>query len=1023
MPFGAGIQVRDKNDPSRIGMVASLGPRHAGQQYYNVFWGGQGTRTVGESDLLEFVETTTPIDSLRSGLLSGYAEFQRLMTLQRLVRDQPLRNNLYSFNASRTQFYPYQFKPLLKFLDSSNNRILICDEVGLGKTIEAGLLLLELRARQTIRTVLVICPSNLRHKWRLELKQRFGEDFRILQARDFKQFLSDYEENPDRTTLNGIVSLETMRTSQIRERLEELSVPIDFVIIDEAHHLRNFGTSQREAGRLITEYANSVAMLTATPVHLGQENLFSLLNLLDPEDFPDAESAVERFRDNENVVHAQRLLAAHVPDFAEAAQYLDAASQSRWTTRKDLLRAVCDKLRAAGDANHSDSERRAFLISLQRDLSDLNLLGHILTRTRKRDVLEQVVVRRAQSILITFNERERALYEGVTNSVKEAGRKAGDNEGVLAWRLNTPQRRLASSIQGMVDFYRQSKTWTKDDNDENELLDDEEPTDEVARDIQADVSSLIANWPSNAPDSKYDELVSLLGELPLSGRRQKVLIFATFKHTIRYLDRRLKADGIGVVAISGDTPIDERPAIINRFREDAGITVLVSSRVGAEGLDFQFCSVLVNYDLPWNPMEVEQRIGRLDRIGQQADSIAIFNFWTQDTIEERILRRLYERIGIFERSIGDLEAILGELGSRIQNELVRANLDPDEIDRRVEQIARAVEQRRSSLEVLESSAASFVGVDSFFDDEVDAIRTKRRYVTGEQLYHFLYDFLVNHAPRTRLDYDHETKLGILIPEEALRQFLRQSGRAGEALMIAGSVGSPVQITFDSQTAFKMPGVEFLNVLHPLIAAIADHYVTNPVAPAAQHVVLRTDTIEEGFYFFFVYKIKVNSAKAASFLETVIVSPDGPTIVESADTERLLGEMVEKGESPTDPIEIEPQVADISIRKAELELIQRLSAIKSAELTANEAFVDQRVASLRAFYEKGIRKKKDLLERGLAAQRQQRYVAMMKGQVARLETALHDKERELSSLRNVTAEYSNVAAGVLEVAAVKNTNNS
>jgi hypothetical protein len=134
-------------------------------------------------------------------------------------------------------------------------------------------------------------------------------------------------------------------------------------------------------------------------------------------------------------------------------------------------------------------------------------------------------------------------------------------------------------------------------------------------------------------------------------------------------------------------------------------------------------------------------------------------------------------------------------------------------------------------------------------------------------------------------------------------------------------------------------------------------------------------------------------------------------------------MVEKGESPTDPIEIEPQVADISIRKAELELIQRLSAIKSAELTANEAFVDQRVASLRAFYEKGIRKKKDLLERGLAAQRQQRYVAMMKGQVARLETALHDKERELSSLRNVTAEYSNVAAGVLEVATVKNTNNS
>jgi superfamily II DNA or RNA helicase len=1017
MPFKTGSQVRDKNDPSRIGMVASLGPRHAGQQYYNVFWGSQGTRTVGEYDLIEFVETSTPIDSLRSGLLSGYAEFQRLMTLQRLVRDHALRNNVYSFNASRTQFYPHQFKPLLKFLDSSNNRILICDEVGLGKTIEAGLLLLELRARQTLRTVIVVCPSNLRHKWRLEMKQRFGEEFRILQAGDFRQFLSDYEENPDRTMLNGIVSLETIRTSQIRHRLEDLSVPFDFVIIDEAHHLRNFGTSQRDAGRLVTEYATSVAMLTATPVHLGQENLFSLLNILDPEDFPDAESAMERFKDNENIVRAQRIVAAHVPDFAEAARYLDAASRSRWTTRKDLLSAVCDKLVTAAQESHSETERRALLISLQRDLSDLNLLGHILTRTRKREVLEQVVMRRATSILITFNERERALYEGVTALVREAARKSGDNEGVTAFRLNTPQRRLASSIQGMVDFYRQSESRKPKDDEESELLDDEDRSDDTASSLQADVSRLIASWPSNAPDSKYDQLLKLLRELPSSRRQQKVLIFATFRHTIRYLERRLNADGLGVVAISGETLIDERPGIISRFREDPRINVLVSSRVGAEGLDFQFCSVLVNYDLPWNPMEVEQRIGRLDRIGQQADSIAIFNFWTQDTIEERILRRLYERIGIFERSIGDLEAILGELSSTIQKELIIANLNPEEIGHRVEQIARVVEQRRSSLEALESSAATFVGVDTFFEEEVDAIRAKRRYVTGDQLYHFLYDFLFNYAPRTRLEYDHEAKSGTLIPDEDLRQFLRRSGKAGEALLIAGSIGSPVPITFDSQIAFTNPSIEFLNVLHPLIVAIAEHYVTNPVVPAAQHVLLRTGSIDEGFYLFFVYKIKVNSAKAASFLETVLVAPSGPTIVDSVDAETLLGEMVERGESPQDAIEIEPEVASTAIHRAELELIQRLAAIKAAEIRANDAFVDQRIASLRAFYEKGIRKKKDLLERATTAERQPRYLKMLQGQVARLETEFHDKRRELSSRRTVTADYTNVAAGVLEVVPV------
>jgi hypothetical protein len=511
-------------------------------------------------------------------------------------------------------------------------------------------------------------------------------------------------------------------------------------------------------------------------------------------------------------------------------------------------------------------------------------------------------------------------------------------------------------------------------------------------------------------------LRELLVELPSSGKQEKVLVFATFKHTIRYLERRLRTDGIGVMSISGDTPTDERPSLINRFREDRDVRVLVSSRVGSEGLDFQFCSVLVNYDLPWNPMEVEQRIGRLDRIGQQAKSIAIFNFWTEGTIEERILRRLYDRIHIFEQSIGDLEGILGDLSSRIQKELLRDDLSSAELDRRVEQIARALEERRASLLALESTAASFVGVDAFFDDEVDAIRAKRRYVTGEQLFHFLYDFLTNYAPRSRLDYNAIKQIGTLIPDEDLRQFLRRSGKAGDALLIAGSVGSAVEVTFDSQTAFRYPQIEFLNVLHPLIVAIADHYATNAVAPAAQHVVLKSNTLDAGFYFFFVYKIKINSAKAASILEAIIISANGPTIVDTVDAEALLGEMVERGESPADPIEIEPGITEIAIQIAELGLIRRLNGLKAAEIIANDAFVDQRIASLRAFYEKGIRKKKELLQRAVAAQRQLRYLSMLKGHIARLEAEFHDKERELSSLRNVTAEYSNVAAGVLEVVA-------
>ena len=1023
MGFQVGDKVRSKSDPSRIGMIEGIGPRHAGHTFFHVFWGAQGTRTTGEFDLIAYTATKSPSDSLRAGVLSGYAEFQRLMTLQRLLREDPLRNNVYAFNASRTQFFAYQFKPLLKLLESANHRILICDEVGLGKTIEAGLLLLELRARQTLRTVLVVCPPNLRYKWRLELRQRFGEEFKILQTKDLRQFLDDFEDQPDRVTLNGIVSYETLRTVGIRTRLEELSLPLDFVIVDEAHHVRNFGTNQRHAVSLVTAAAQAVAMLTATPVHLGQSNLFSLLNLLDSDDFPDLASAEERFRDNEHIVQAQRAISLRTPDFRAAATFLELAAASRWTTRVHLVHAVREKLLLAAEAEQTGNQEpdRALLLSLQRDLGSLNLLGHILTRTRKRDVHEHAVARRALAIEVEMTARERALYDGVTALVRDESARVGETEGTRAWRLNTPQRRLASSIAGMVEFYREEGTLAIDDDDSDGFDGDATEAPDPAMDpdrLRAALHALVVAWPPDEPDSKYEKLRQVLGEMRDSGRTQKILIFATFKHTIRYLALRLAREGFGVVAMSGDTPAEERPALITRFREDQRTTVMVSSRVGSEGLDFQFCSVLVNYDLPWNPMEVEQRIGRLDRIGQDADSILIVNFWTTGTIEERILKRLYERVGIFERSIGDLDVILGEIAASVQRELVRASLRPEETERAVEQVARVIEERKAAIATLEASAARFVGADAVFDEEVDAIRKKRRYVTSEQLFRFVLDFLLNHAPRTRLEYDRDTNLGVLIPDEILRGFLRQSGYASDALTIVGGVGTEIAITFDAQVAYKRPGLEFLSVLHPLITAIAEAYVNAQETPAAQHVFLRSDRLPSGFYFFFVFRVRMTAARAGSTLETVILDARGDQICSPEMAEELLGEMVERGEAPTAEIEIEPEVADAAIAAAEIALLRHLASMRIAEEAANDAFVDQRLASLQAFFEKTVRQKNELLERGVAASKQQRYLRMLGGQITRLETEYSVKRRNLERLRVVTTEHIDVAAGVLEISATQ-----
>jgi len=303
--YKPGDEVQCVSNPSLIGTVVEVRELFDGVQYYSVRF-DSATKTVkAEIDLRPFMPNPTPYDNFRNGIIDSYQEFQRLITYQRIIRSQPLDNNIYAFNASRTRFFPYQFKPLLKFLVSPKQRLLVADEVGLGKTIEAGLILTELRARRVVQRTLIVCPANLTEKWQMEMKRRFGENFDILNTKQFLKFLEDYEQQPDEETIKGIISLESIRRKSIRDRLEEIAPNFDFVAIDEAHHLRNLGSDQRKAIVLLSRSSDALLLLTATPVHLGNENLFSLLNILDEDEFRDYTTVDNRIRHNEPVVKTQ----------------------------------------------------------------------------------------------------------------------------------------------------------------------------------------------------------------------------------------------------------------------------------------------------------------------------------------------------------------------------------------------------------------------------------------------------------------------------------------------------------------------------------------------------------------------------------------------------------------------------------------------------------------------------------------------------------------------------------------------
>jgi len=1017
--YSIGNEVQSISNPSRIGAIVEIGPVHADIQYYRVNFGGDRPM-IPEVDLQPYHPGKPPPQNLIDGYLAGYSEFQRLMTYQRLLRDYPLRNNIYAFNASRIRFLPYQFKPLLKFLDSPHHRLLLADEVGLGKTIEAGLILTELRARQNVERVLIVCPSNLKTKWYFELKRRFGEDFAILDSQRFLRFLDDYEDSPERTKLQGIISLETIRQTVILNRLDELSPSFDLVIVDEAHHMRN-PTKQRQAGVHLSHLTGSMLMLTATPVHLGNENLFSLLNILDEEDFPDFVTVGRRFQINEPIILSQICLGQIPPKVEKAIELLKKEAQSPWIIENPLYREILDSLNDIQTSIESKIDYKKLLIQSQKNLAELNLIGHIFTRTRKREVQENFVGRHAFSIRLKFTEIEQRFYQAVTEFVRTESRLRTASPLIQQWMLNTPQRRVASCIPAMVKYYKTHLGFDSDDLPEDlELSEESESIESLEKSefqqARQNLQNIIASWPENEPDSKYEEFIKILREIEQQDKKSKVIIFAFFKDTLRYLTKRLKEDGFTAVLITGDVDTDERVKIIEKFKDDPNIKILLSSRVGSEGLDFQFCDTLFNYDLPWNPMEVEQRIGRLDRIGQESRVIRIFNFWIEGTIEQRILDRLYERIHIFERSVGELEMILGDEIRNLERDLLSKSLTPAEEEERIERASVVIMSRLTELEKLESESAKFIGTDQYFDEEVQMIKDRRRYITGEQLYRFFVDFIRNTCPRTRLEYDNSSGLGCLYPDEQLRSFISQHWSPSELVRFMNPSKGGIPITFDSQTAFNKPQVEFINILHPLTQAILDEYRQNiSLLQNAHYVILKTNQLSPGYYFYFVFRLRIHAERGENTLEMVLLDENLKLICSLDNAEMILAEMVEKGQEPKKRV---PKYNIQHIKKI-YESAQNIFGNHIVEVRKkvernNDLFIDRRLLSLKAFYNKNITKQKDLLEKGIKEQKQERYLRMRERWRTRLERELDTKIKQLESKRTIGVEYDEISAGILEV---------
>jgi len=824
-----------KADSEGHGTIIEVMPPRRGRQLYKVSWGNIVTDEL-EVNLLPDCDISDPFERCMSGIFGSYSEYSKKNTTFKIRSSN--NNTISSLKASKTLFRAYQFKPLLKFLNSPNRRLLVADEVGLGKTIEAGHIMLELKARRELNHVLIVCPKSLQRKWKDELAFKFGLQFKIYESQ--KDLLADMQEH--RVAVHAIINYEKIRMKRqkskdenkakdempknIVEFLSQNDFHFSLVLCDEAHKMRNRETQTYKGAEIIMSQANAAVFLTATPVMISTENLYNLLHLLDNTRYYNYQIFDNRLQENRPFVDALTDLNHHVPLPVIAKNLNEAEILTRFFSdeveifshQTTVGKAFADDAMYQeiiqmlnGEDNSKNRARLQYLIS------SMSMMNNIFSRTRKREVTTDMsqAERKPHMRKVVLTEEERIEFDRVIEEYKDDnsytdywGEEVLTQGGALG--LVQKKRQVASSVYAYL-------------NTESNL---DKGIDEYA----------------DYTDAKFEELLRIIDEVFRHGTK-KIVIFALFRKTLKYLQIRFKQRGFGTLMIHG--MVENRIDILDEFKNNPKAHILLSSEVGSEGLDMQFCNSMVNYDLPWNPMVVEQRIGRIDRFGQKSPTVNIYNVIVADSIQEDIYIRLLDRIGIFRGTIGDMEAILDaplerggsvtiqDVYNKLEKELYTSRLTEDEKRRKIAEIELAIANEKESIKHLEEGLDNALTNDAYFKDEINRIQNNNAYVTEIELRNYLESAIrqeLTTCSLVRVENDiFELQLPLSNPR-ILLNFLTQNQPEGEenATMFRQFRNEiedkqAIRMTFNQQVAYDNSKLLFMNIYNPIIQACLNYF--------------------------------------------------------------------------------------------------------------------------------------------------------------------------------------------------------
>lgn len=827
--------------------------------------------------------------------------------------NNPSSQNLYSLNSARIDFVPYQFRPALKMIHADEPRILIADSVGVGKTIEAGLIIKELEARSDLERVLVICPKPLvaERKWELEMK-RFDEEFIPLDGATLRQIISDTDRDGDwPVRFNKAIIPYSILDSKVyngeigrRNRIFGLSEldpepHFDLVIVDEAHHIRN-GSDDKEKAfaykctKYFCDHADAVVMLTATPLQTSDNDLFTLLNVLRPDIVVDKDTFEMMSRPNANISRAVHLVRAMEEGWNEKAstELLD-LQKTQWGDNVIADNPLYNDILRRLESNEIDREERVKLIS---DIESLHSFGTMLNRTRRRDI-QDFCVRRSHTVSTSFTEYQQTLHDELLYFEHEA-LSTLHNANSVAFMISTIRRQAASCIFGLAPYIRDiiSRRLMQLDYDPDSLIND---VDKKSLNTISSLAKKVLMLADKLPekDPKFEETYVIIRKKQEQSNN-KIMIFSTFRHTLSYLKRKLSECGLRVEQIDGSVKDDTRYELKSRFElsreNEYAIDILLFTEVGSEGLDYQFCDMMINYDLPWNPMKIEQRIGRIDRRGQLSDVVNIYNIITEGTVDADIYHRCLMRIGVFERSIGDCEEILGQIASGIDYIVYDTNLTDEERNIKLEQMADNEVRKMQELNRLEEEEKELFGFDlTELTTSHEIKKAESPWISGYFLQKLIENYITAIVGKGQYIIGESSLKTIRLSASArqiLRDDLKKLTGGRNALRrswqnyLSGNKPNH-SITFDPETASKERDSFFITAMHPLAKQAAKYYSHRE--SAYLHLQLHTSEIPSGQYVFSVYAWQYTGYNTYTKLITVCenekIAVELPFLLEDADS--------------------------------------------------------------------------------------------------------------------------------------------